>query len=57
MLRSALIILDEHHQLAQYLAEVATVDFIYDEEIRAVVVLGPLTKVIENAVPYHKAIL
>ena len=57
VLRSALVVLNEHHQFAQYLAEVATVDFIDDEEVRAVVVLGPLAEVIEDAVTHHEAFL
>ena len=57
MLRPALVVLDEHHQFAQYLTEVATVDFINDEEVRAVVVLGSLAEVVEDTVAYHEAIL
>ena len=58
VLRPALVVLDEHEKLAEYLGEVATVDLVDDEEVLVlVIVCSLLAEVIEGAPRQFEALL
>ena len=54
-LRSAFVTLDEHHQLAKHLAQIAAVDFVDDEDEVCVAVAGFLAKCMKRAVAQRES--